>query len=63
MVLAELMKRKRAQSDEALGEARGASRMHRLWTEWLSRKDAAEANGQPFDEPPPQQENGNGRGI
>ena len=59
MVLAELMKREwaqRAQSSEARGESRGAARMHRLWTEWLSRKEAAEAQGQPFDEPPPQQE-------
>ena len=64
MVLAELMKRQwaqRASESEARSEARGAARMHRLWTEWLSRKEAAEAKGQPFDEPPPQQEDANGR--
>ena len=64
MVLAELMKRQwaqRASEDEARSEARGAAKMHRLWTEWLSRKEAAENNGQPFDEPPPQQEDSNGR--
>ena len=68
MVLAELMKRQWAQRasedearSEARGEARGAAKMHRLWIEWLSRKEAAENNGQPFDEPPPQQEDSNGR--
>ena len=57
MVLAELMKRKRQQSSEARGEAR----MHRLWAEWLSRKETAQANGEPFDEPPPQLVQGTGR--
>ena len=58
MVLAELMKRKRAQRDEDQGEARGAARMHRLWSAWLERKEAAEAKGEPFNEPPPQPPNG-----
>ena len=64
MVLAELMKRqwaREASEAEARNEARGAARMHRLWTEWLSRKEAAESRGEPFDEPPPQPEDGTGR--
>ena len=64
MVLAELMRRQWARDaaeGEARGEARGQARMHRLWTEWLQRKEAAEAKGEPFNEPPPQPENGNGR--
>ena len=64
MVLAELMKRQWARDAaevEARSEARGEARMHRLWTEWLGRKEAAESRGEPFDEPPPQPENGNGR--
>ena len=68
MVLAELLKRQWAREAseaearaEARNEARGAARMHRLWTEWLSRKEAAESRGEPFDEPPPQPENGTGR--
>ena len=64
MVLAELMKRQwaqRASESEAKAAARGAAKMHGLWTEWLSRKEAAEAKGEPFDEPPPQPPNGAGR--
>lgn len=64
MVLAELMKRKWARDaaeGEARSEARGQAQMHRLWTEWLERKDAAEAKGEPFNEPPPQPPNGKGR--
>ena len=64
MVLAELMKRRWAQDAaevEARSEARGQAKMHRLWTEWLERKDAAETKGEPFNEPPPQPPNGTGR--
>ena len=68
MVLAELMKRQWARDaaegearSEARGEVRGQTRMHRLWSEWLQRKEAAEANGEPFNEPPPQPPNGTGR--
>ena len=57
MVLAELFKRQRRQENLAEGEAH----MHRLWTEWLSRKEAAEAAGEPFNVPPPQLPNGTGR--
>ena len=57
MVLAELIKRKRAQRSAS----EGAAKMHRLWTEWLSRKEAAESAGELFNEPPPQPENLNGR--
>ena len=64
MVLAELMKRRWARDaaeGEARSEARGQAKMHRLWTEWLERKDAAETKGEPFNEPPPQPPNGTGR--
>ncbi len=46
---------------EARGLIEGQTRMHRLWTEWLDRKEAAESAGVPFDDPPPQPENLNGR--
>ena len=67
MVLAELIKRRRRQENFAEGEARGLAegqdRMHRLWTEWLSRKEAAESNGEPFNELPPQPASHDGRGA
>ena len=46
---------------EARGLIEGQTHMHRLWTEWLDRKEAAESAGVPFDDPPPQPENLNGR--
>ena len=35
------------------GRSEGAERERRAWTEWNSRRLEAEANGLPFDEPPP----------
>ena len=61
MVLAELMRRRREQRSASEGAARGAALMHKLWTEWLARKEAAESLGEAFDEPPPQPPNGAGR--
>lgn len=46
---------------EARGLVEGQAQMHRLWMEWLHRKEAAESEGVPFGEPPPQPENLNGR--
>ena len=57
MVLAELMRRRREQRSAS----EGAAHMHKLWTEWLARKEAAESIGEAFDEPPPQPPNGAGR--
>ena len=37
----------------AQGVAQGAERERRAWTAWNSRRVDAEANGLPFDEPPP----------
>ena len=37
----------------AEGVAQGAERERRAWTAWNSRRVDAEANGLPFDEPPP----------
>lgn len=46
---------------EARGLIEGQTHMHRLWTEWLHRKEAAESEGVPFEDPPPQPDNLNGR--
>ena len=37
------------------GEEHGMERERARWVEWLKRRDEAEANNQPFDEPPPSQ--------
>ena len=41
------------QKAEARGEARGEAKSNAEWRAWLERKDAAEAQGLAFDEPPP----------
>ena len=38
---------------EARGEERGQAQADQEWDDWLARKEAAESQGQPFDEPPP----------
>ena len=47
------------QKHEARGEARGIAqgeeRANERWNAWLERRQQAEANNQPFDEPPPTQ--------
>ncbi len=37
----------------AEGEERGQKAERQRWEAWLKRRDEAEANNQPFDEPPP----------
>ena len=34
-------------------EARGEARANQRWREWWERRQKAEANNLPFDEPPP----------
>lgn len=38
---------------EARGEARGEARANQRWNEWWERRQEAESNNLPFDEPPP----------
>ena len=35
------------------GRAEGRQEQHERWMQWLDRRQQAEANGLPFDEPPP----------
>ena len=35
------------------GEEKGRAEANQRWKEWLERREAAEAEGRPFDEPPP----------
>ena len=43
-------------------EARGEARVQRRWTEWNDRRLKAEADGVPFDEPPPSEDKSNSNG-
>ena len=52
-MLAEQFKQKRY----AEGEVKGEAKRQKVWEEWNERRLEAEANGQPFDEPPPTLEN------
>ncbi len=57
MVLGALMKRKaRTEGREEgrkQGRAEAQAETHKAWRDWLDRKETAESNGQPFNEPPP----------
>ena len=37
----------------AEAHAQGEAKANKAWTEWLARREAAEARGEPFTEPPP----------
>ena len=50
--LIEPLERKRREELEQ-GVDQGRARERRAWTEWNSRRLEAEANGLPFNEPPP----------
>ena len=63
MVLGEIIKREarrelaeaRREAEEAREKAlaEGLAEANNAWRAWLQSKEEAEANGQPFDEPPP----------
>ncbi len=44
---------RRIEKIRAEGIAEGKALVQQEWREWLERKAAAEAAGNPFDEPPP----------
>ena len=35
------------------GREQAAAKLNAQWRDWIERRDAAAANGEPFDEPPP----------
>ena len=47
--LQERLKEKRRAEGYAEGRAEG----HAIWRDWNARREKAKANGEPFDEPPP----------
>ncbi len=42
------------------GLEKGRKELNAAWVEWLQRRDEAQRNNQPFDEPPPS-ERGHGK--
>ena len=44
----------------AEGKAEGFEMANQAWIEWFQRKEAAEAAGEPFDEPSPAEQHENG---
>lgn len=42
-----------ADGHRAEGRVQGRAQMHREWSDWNRRRLAAEAEGRPFDDPPP----------
>ncbi len=53
MVLGALLKRKARTEGLAQGRAEGIAAANKAWAEWNQRRLEAEANGQSFNEPPP----------
>ena len=51
----ERARREGRQEGLAEGEERGQKAERQRWEAWLRRRNEAEANNQPFDEPPPSQ--------
>ncbi len=45
---------------KAEGKAEGFQMANQAWVEWFQRKEAAEAAGEPFDEPSPAEQYQNG---
>ena len=41
------------EKQRAKGRAEGRAEGHAIWRDWNVRREKAEANGEPFDEPPP----------
>ena len=57
-MLAERYKQKRFED----GLAEGLARANRKWAEWNRRREAAQQEGRPFDEPPPDIERASANG-
>ena len=49
----EARQKSRIAKAKAEGIIEGKTRAQQEWTEWFKRKEAAEAAGEPFNEPPP----------
>ena len=70
MVLAEMFREKRrkdqeqrAQEERAQGRAEGSAQTQAQWQAWLKRREEAEKNNLPFNEPTPSPEDSNNGSI
>ena len=48
-----MLKKKLQDEARQKGRQEGRQETHDAWEAWLKRRDEANANNQPFDEPPP----------
>ena len=53
VLFAPMLERKLINRGMELGKELGMEEERQKWQAWLKRRDEAEANNQPFDEPPP----------
>ncbi len=53
VLFAPMLKKKFIDQGRKEGLAEGEERANQRWQAWLRRRDEAEANGLPFNEPPP----------
>ena len=58
MVIAAYYSRRKRRENLAAGRAEGREEVHAAWREWNQRRLAAEAVGEPFNEPAPDFGNG-----
>ena len=67
MVLADMFREKRAREKQRREEeamAQGRAHVQALWESWLKRREDAERNNLPFNEPPPSlEESQNGSNV
>ena len=56
-MISEMFKQQRfeagRQEGDRLGYRRGRQTQHKAWEDWNRRRETAQANGEPFTEPPP----------
>lgn len=58
MVIAAYYSRRKRRENLEAGRAEGLGEANSAWQEWNRRRIAAETDGEPFDEPPPNFDNG-----
>ena len=55
MIFAERYRQRRFREGRQEGRQEGSKEAHQAWEAWNERRLQAEANGEPFNEPPPSQ--------
>ena len=52
-MIAEMFKQQRFEQGLAKGRREGVQAVQKAWEDWNRRRETAQANGEPFTEPPP----------